>query len=178
MNAGFKRCSMGMPAKKKVRESIRKDLEKELMYGFKEEFLQRSQELNARYKVDRGKLIRSWIESGLLDLTDVKRNLLRKIIERIGVVIYERASPREKPFIVFFVDAVAKIAAIHDANEAAEIIKKLFPHTKAVFVAMDKEPEPIKKSKFKHLDEIIIGASIEEIWDKAYELLKELFPIE
>ncbi len=164
-----------MPKKKKVRESVRKDLEKEIMYGFKEEFLQQNLDLAAKYKVDRGKLIRSWIESGFLHTTDIRKDLLRKALDRIGVVIYERSSPRDKPYVIFFVDIIAKRSAANDANEAAEIFKKLFPTTKAVFVAMDKEPEELKKSRFRHLDEIIVGKTLEEVWDKVYEFLKETF---
>jgi len=164
-----------MKTKKKIRESVRKDLEKEIMYGFKEEFLQQDLKLASQYKVDRGKLLRSWVEGGLLDITNIRRNLLRKAIEKVGVVIYRRASPREKPHIIFFVDIIAKRSAANDANEAATIFKSLFPGVKAVFVAMDKEPEPLKKSQFKHLDEIITGTSLEEVWDKVYEYLKEEF---
>ncbi len=164
-----------MTKKKKVRESIRKDLEKEIMYGFKEEFLQQDLNLAARFKVDRGKLIKSWIESGLLDITSVKRQDLKKVVERIGVVIYERSSPRDKPYVIFFTDVIGKRSAIDDANESASILKKLFPGIKAVFVAIDKEPEPIRRSRFKHLDEIIVDTTLEAVWDKTYEFLKETF---
>ena len=164
-----------MVPKKKIRESIRKDLEKEIMYGFKEEFLQQYLDLNAKFKVDRGKLLRAWIEGGMLDTTDIRRPLLKKALERVGVVIYQRASPREKPYVIFFVDIIAKKSAAFDANESAGIFKKLFPGVKAVFVAMDKEPEKLKKSQFKHLDDIIVGTTLEEIWEKTYKFLKETF---
>lgn len=168
-----------MSYKKKPKESLRNDLEKEIMYGFKEEFLQRDVKLSGIYKVDRGKLITSWIEGGFLDTSDIKRPLLKRALSKIGVVIYRRASPREKPYIIFLVDTVAKRAAADSANEAAQIFKHLFPNTKIVFIAIDKEPDKLKPSRFKYLDEIIIGKDLEEAWNKVYDYLKVmLYPEE
>ncbi len=164
-----------MSSKKRPKESLRNDLEKEIMYGFKEEFLQQDVKLAGLYKVDRGKLITSWIEGGFLDTSDIKRPLLKRALSRIGVVIYRRASPREKPYIIFLVDTAAKRAAADSANEAAGIFKHLFPGTKTVFVAIDKEPEKLKPSRFKFLDKIIIGRDLEEAWNGVYDYLKQVF---
>ncbi len=164
-----------MSSKKKPKESLRNDLEKEIMYGFKEEFLQQDVKLAGMYKVDRGKLITSWIEGGFLDTSDIKRPLLKHALSKIGVVIYRRSSPRDKPYIIFLVDTIAKRAAADSANEAAQIFKHLFPNTKAVFVAIDKKPDKLKPARFKYLDEIIIGKNLEEAWNKVFEFLKETF---
>ncbi len=161
--------------KKKPKESIRNDLEKEIMYGFKEEFLQQDVKLLGAYKVDRGKILRSWIEGGLLDTSGIKRNVLKRALERVGVVIYKRASPREKPFVIFFVDGNAKRSTIDDAEEAAKIFKRLFPGVLTAFAGIDEEPDPIKKSRYKNLDAIIVGKNLEEAWDGVYKFLEEIF---
>ncbi len=166
---------MNLAKKKKQKESIRNDLEKEIMYGFKEEFLQQSVKLLGTYKVDRGKILKSWIEGGLLDTSDIKRNILKSALSRVGVVIYKRASPKEKPYIIFFVDGNAKRSTIDDAEEAARVFKRLFPGVLAAFAGIDEEPEPIRKSRYKHLDAIIVGRNLEEAWDGVYKFLEEIF---
>ncbi len=167
-----------LPAKKKPKkESIRNDVEKEIMYGFKEEFLKRDVKLETTYKVDRGKLIRSWIEGGLLDISGFKKRDLKKAVDAIGVVIYRRAYPHEKPLIIFFVGLLAKRSVADDANEYAGIFKKLFPGLTTAFVALDPEPEKLPKGRYKNLDEIIVGKSLEEIWNKAKEFISETLGI-
>lgn len=164
-----------MSSRKKPKESLRNDLEKEIMYGFKEEFLQQDIKLAGIYKVDRGKLITSWIESGFLDTSGIKKPLIKRALSRVGVVIYKRSSPRDKPYIIFLVDTIAKRAAADSANEAAKVFKQLFPGTNIVFAAIDKEPDKLKSSRFKFLDAILIGKDLEEAWNKVYSYLKQVF---
>lgn len=161
---------------KKVRDSIRRDVEKYIMYSFKEEYMQKSQEINAKYTVDRGKILRSILETeyhGALDISDKE---LKRLIEKVGVVIYKRASPREIPYIIVFTDVNAKRANIDDAEWASGVLKSVFPGAVTVFATVDKEPEKIKK-KYKKLDHIVVGSELEEMWEKFDEILKELIEI-
>ncbi|MGQ4891074.1 MAG: hypothetical protein ACP6IP_01160 [Candidatus Njordarchaeia archaeon] len=162
---------------KKARESIRRDLEKYLMYSFKDEYLKKSQELNAKYLVDRGKILRSIFETEYHGALDISEKEIKRLIERIGVVIYKRASPKEIPYVIIFTDLSGKITAINDAEKGSKILKTLFPGSVTVFAAVDPAPEKIKK-KFKYLDHIVIGQNLEETWEKFDEILREMFPLE
>lgn len=162
---------------KKARESIRRDVEKYIMYSFKEEYMQRSQEINAKYTVDRGKILRSILETEYHGALGISEKELKKLIEKVGVVIYKRASPREIPYIIVFTDVTARRAAIDDAEEASGVLKTLFPGSITVFATVDKEPEKIKK-KYKKLDHIVVGSTLEEMWEKFDEILREIIPLE
>lgn len=167
-----------MAKKKKVRDSLRRDIEKEFMYGFKEEYLQKSQELTARYKVDRGKVLRSIIENEYMGALEIDEKKTKRLLEKVGVVIYKRASPREIPYVIVFTDVVGKRSAIDDAEEGSKLFKRLFPGAITIFAAIDPEPEEVKKKRYKSLDYVIIGKNLEEAWDKFDEILQELFPLE
>jgi len=163
--------------KKKARESIRRDLEKYLMYSFKEEYMQKSQEINAKYTVDRGKIFRSIMENEYQGALDISDKELRRLLEKVGIVIYRRASPREKPFIIIFTDLAGKKTAIDDAEEESKVLKRIFKEIVTVFAAVDKEPERVNPKRYKKLDYIAISDSLEGVWELIDEnVIKEKIP--
>ncbi len=167
-----------MPSKK-ARESLRRDLEKYIVYSFKDEYLKQSQELNAKYLIDRGKILKSIFETEYHGALDISDRELKRLIERVGVVIYKRTSPKETPYVIIFSGLSGKKTAIDDAEEDSKVLKTVFPGSITVFAAVDPNPEKINKKRYKRLDHIIIGSTLEDMWEKLNsEVLMELFPLE
>ncbi|MEM2833185.1 MAG: hypothetical protein QXE21_01775 [Candidatus Korarchaeota archaeon] len=158
--------------KSKHVEYTKNDFEKDLVQLIKRDFLKKYQELDERFDVDRGKLLKAAIEP-LLDTLDLELNRgeIRRASEMPAIILYRKAQPNPKPVCFIYAEFHFKQALIMNAENASRVLKNLFPGALAVFVALDKEPEKIKESKLKSLDKLISGSNLEECWTQLYEFL-------
>lgn len=160
--------------KSKHIEYTKNDFEKDLVQLVKRDFLKKYQELDERFDIDRGKLLKAAIEP-LLDTLglELDRGDIKRAAETPAIVIYRKAQPHPRPVCFIYAEFHFKQALIMNAENASKILKNLFPGTLAVFVALDKEPEKIKESKLRNLDKLVSGSSLEECWSQLYDFLAE-----
>lgn len=165
--------------KPKKTEYTKNDFEKDIMARIKQDFLKQYQELDEKYDVDRGKMLKAVIEPLLDTLSlDFDRKSLKKAIEAPAIIIYRKMQPNPRPIAFIFAEFHFKQALINNADKAMKILKKLFPNSLGIYVALDKNPEKVKK-KPKELDMMIYGSSFDDCWSKLYEYLgKEVFGIQ
>ncbi len=160
--------------KSKKTEYTKNDFEKDIMSRIKREFLKEYQELDERFDIDRGKMLRAVIEPLLDTLSlDFDRRKIKRAMEMPAIIIYRKTQPNPQPVCFVYAEFHFKQALITNADNATKLLKSLFPKAVAVYAALDKEPEKIKKSKFKHLDELIYGSDFEECWTKLRSFLAE-----
>ncbi len=158
--------------KPKKTEYTKNAFEKDIVSRIKREFLKEYQELDEKFDIDRGKMLRAVIEPLLDTLSlDFDRKKIRRAMEMPAIIIYRKAQPNPRPVCFIYAEFHFKQALITNAENASKLLKSLFPKALAAYVALDKEPEKIKKSKLKYLDELIHGPNFEECWSKLREFL-------
>ena len=169
-----------MKKKQKKIEYTKNDFEKDIVGRIKSDFLKKIQILDERFLVDRGKQLKAAVEPLLDTLSlDFDRRELKRAIGVPAVVVYRKGQPHPRPVCFIFAEFHFKRALITAADKAAMILKKLFPQSIAVYVALDKEPEKIKKKEFKNIDFMAYSSNFEDCWVKLHEFLAEnIFSIE
>ncbi len=155
-------------------EYTKNDFEKDLVSRIKSDFLKKFQVLDERYTVDRGRLLKAAIEPILDTLSlDFDRRELRRAIAMPAVIIYRKMQPHPRPVCFIFAEFHFKKALLTNANNASCLLKKLFPGAYAAYVALDRNPEGIRKKEFKNLDILVCGSGFEECWIKLHEFLSQ-----
>ncbi|MEX0567827.1 MAG: hypothetical protein Q6363_001540 [Candidatus Njordarchaeota archaeon] len=163
-----------MPKKSKKPEYTKNDFEKDIVSRIKLDFLKKIQILDERYAVDRGKILKAMIESLLDTLSlDFNKKELKHAMNTPAIIIYRKTQPHPHPICFIFAEFHFKRALITNANNASKILKKLFLGALSIFVALDKNPENIKKKEFKDIDLLVHGSEFEQCWVKIYEFLSE-----
>jgi len=166
--------------KKRKFEYTKNDFEKDIMSRIKTDFLKKFQRLDEEFLVDRGKQLKAAIEPLLDTLSlDFDRRELRKAMTAPAVIIYRKTQPHPQPVCFIFVEFHFKRALLTMADNSSRILKKLFPSALAVYVALDKNPEKIRKKEFRNLDTATHSVDFEDCWLKLHEFLAEnVFSIE
>lgn len=166
-----------MPRKSKKSKKVeytKNDFEKDIFARIKADFLKKVQMLDERYAVDRGRMLKAIIEPLLDTLSlDFNKKELKQAINMPAIIIYRKMQPHPRPVCFIFAEFHFKQALITNANNASKILKKLFPGALSIFVALDKNPEKLKKKEFKNMDILIHGIEFERCWIKMYEFLSE-----
>ncbi|MEX2688995.1 MAG: hypothetical protein ACP6IQ_08175 [Candidatus Njordarchaeia archaeon] len=166
---------MSSSKKKKKKTFTGKIIEKGIVKMVKEDFLIDNVEWNSKFSVDRGKILKSWVESGLLEVTDISPNILKKAVDKVGVAIYRKSAPKEIPLLVIFTDTIPKKSTAASVNELAKVFKKIFPKVKTMLLAIGNDPDKINPSKYSHLDFIGFGSTLDDVWEVIKDDIEDVF---
>jgi len=150
------------------------DFEKDILARIKSDFLKKFQKLDELYLVDRGKQLKAAVEPLIETLSlDFNKKDLRRAIGAPAIIIYRKMQPHPHPVCFIFAEFHFKRAIITNAENASKILKKMFPNSCSVYIALDRNPEKLKRKEFKNLDLLVCSVSFEECWIELYNFLSE-----
>lgn len=150
-------------------EHPRRELEHMIMYTLKDEYFKQWVLIDSTFSVDRGRMLRAEIERALPS-DELER--VRKALDKLSLVIYER----EKPRIIIFADPDnAPPSLIKQCDRLAGMLKTWKPDIQhCFFVATTKKP-PKRIPPTKNLTGVYVGSSFDDVWSQLKQFFDEYF---